>query len=104
IGGGIAGPAAALALRKVGIDSTVYEAYETTADDAGGVLMVAPNGLDTLGIIGVNLGAIGQPIQRQVIADAGGKHLFEFSGVPGLPPSRVVFRSELYRALHDRAA
>ncbi|MET8339460.1 NAD(P)-binding protein, partial [Streptosporangium canum] len=28
IGGGIAGPVTALALRKAGIEATVYEAYE----------------------------------------------------------------------------
>ena len=31
VGGGIAGPVAALALRKAGIDATVYEAYDTAA-------------------------------------------------------------------------
>ena len=32
VGGGIAGPVAALALRKAGIAATVYEAYPSTAD------------------------------------------------------------------------
>src|SRR5438128_7212334 len=43
IGGGIAGPAAALALRKAGIEAIVYEAYPSTAEGMGGMLMVAPN-------------------------------------------------------------
>src|SRR2546426_1054990 len=41
VGGGNAGPAAALALRKAGIGSTVYEAYPSSADGLGGKLMVA---------------------------------------------------------------
>lgn len=103
IGGGVAGPAAALALHKAGIDATVCEAYESTADGIGGVLMVAPNGLDALEVLGVDLGDIGQPIRRQVIADHRGKRLMRFDGVPGLAPSRVLWRSQLHRALHDHA-
>ena len=48
IGGGIAGPVTALALRKAGIDATVYEAYPTTADGIGGTLALAPNGVAAL--------------------------------------------------------
>ncbi len=103
IGGGVAGPATALALRKAGIPSTVYEEYGTTSDGVGGVLAVAPNGLNALGIIGVDIGTLGQPIQRQVMTDGNGKRWFEFDGLPGLPASRVVWRSELHRALHDHA-
>src|SRR5689334_9749546 len=103
IGGGIAGPACALALRKAGIASTVYEAHASTAEGVGGALSVAPNGLQALSVIDVDLHDIGQPNQRQVIADASGKKLMEFTGIPGLPPSRVLWRHELYRAVQDRA-
>lgn len=48
IGGGIAGPVAALALQKAGIDAVIYEAYPSRAYDAGGGLTLAPNGLDAL--------------------------------------------------------
>jgi len=54
IGGGIAGPVAAMALRRAGIEPTVYEAYAGTADGVGGMLTVAPNGLDALRIIGAD--------------------------------------------------
>jgi 2-polyprenyl-6-methoxyphenol hydroxylase-like FAD-dependent oxidoreductase len=101
IGGGIAGPIAALALRKAGIGATIYEAYATSAEGIGGMLNVAPNGLDALRVVGVELDGIGQPIQRMVIADGRGKRLGGFDGVPGLPPSRVVLRSDLYRLLHE---
>jgi 2-polyprenyl-6-methoxyphenol hydroxylase-like FAD-dependent oxidoreductase len=36
VGGGIAGPATAMALRKAGIEATVYEAYPSTAGAVGG--------------------------------------------------------------------
>src|SRR4051794_38046203 len=48
IGGGIAGTVTAMALRKAGIDSTVYEAYRTGADDIGAFLTIMSNGLDAL--------------------------------------------------------
>jgi 2-polyprenyl-6-methoxyphenol hydroxylase-like FAD-dependent oxidoreductase len=103
IGGGIAGPVAALALRKAGIVATVYEAYGTTAEGLGGMLMLAPNGLDALRIVGVDASAVGQPIQRMVMGDGRGKRFGEFAGLPGLPPSRVMWRSDLYRVLRDQA-
>src|SRR5437667_295333 len=43
VGGGIAGPVAALALRKAGIAATVYEAYPSPAAGIAGTLG-APNG------------------------------------------------------------
>jgi FAD-dependent urate hydroxylase len=38
IGGGIAGPVAAMALLKAGIEPTVFEAHGPTAGVAGGTL------------------------------------------------------------------
>ena len=46
IGGGIAGPAAAMALRRAGIEATVCEAQPRTADGGGVFLTLASNGLD----------------------------------------------------------
>jgi 2-polyprenyl-6-methoxyphenol hydroxylase-like FAD-dependent oxidoreductase len=105
IGGGIAGPVAAMALRRAGIEPTVYEAYAGTADGVGGMLTVAPNGLDALRIIGADevVRGIGQPMERTVMADGRGKRIGEFSGLSGLPPSQALWRPELYRALHDHA-
>jgi 2-polyprenyl-6-methoxyphenol hydroxylase-like FAD-dependent oxidoreductase len=48
IGGGVAGPVAAMALRRVGIEAIVYEAYARTSEDVGSYLTVATNGLDAL--------------------------------------------------------
>ena len=47
IGGGIAGPAIALFLKKAGLQPIVFEAYER-ASDIGGGLQVAPNGMRVL--------------------------------------------------------
>ena len=104
IGGGIAGPVTALALRKAGIEATVYEAYSDTADGIGGTLMVAPNGLDALRIVGAEQGLAGQAIRRMVMTDGRGRRIGEFGDLPGLPPSRVMWRGELYRAIRERAA
>jgi FAD-dependent urate hydroxylase len=52
IGGGIAGPATAMALQKAGIEATVYEAYHSTAEAVGGGLSIAPNGQAALAVLG----------------------------------------------------
>ncbi|HYW89681.1 MAG TPA: NAD(P)/FAD-dependent oxidoreductase, partial [Chloroflexota bacterium] len=103
IGGGIAGPATALALHKAGIHSTVYEAYASSAEGLGGTLMVAPNGLNALATIGLDqaVSAVGQPIERMVMADARGKSLMDIPALPGLPASRLMWRSDLYRVVRD---
>src|SRR5262245_14592011 len=44
IGSGIAGPITAIALRKAGIEATVHEAYDYSADGVGSFLTVAVNG------------------------------------------------------------
>ncbi|WP_345681325.1 FAD-dependent oxidoreductase, partial [Streptosporangium roseum] len=105
IGGGIAGPVTALALRAAGIEATVYEAYAITADGVGGQLTIAPNGLAALGIVGADevVRAIGLPMVRTIMTDGSGKRMGEFPGLAGLPPSRALWRADLYRALHDHA-
>ncbi|MFN8454990.1 MAG: FAD-dependent monooxygenase [Anaerolineae bacterium] len=53
IGGGIAGPALAIALKRAGIESTVYESSQTPRDDTGAFLNLAPNGLNALHALGL---------------------------------------------------
>ncbi|GAA0981372.1 FAD-dependent monooxygenase [Acrocarpospora macrocephala] len=103
IGGGIAGPVAALALHKAGITATVYEAYPSTADGIGGTFSLAPNGVAALRTIGAaeTVTAISTPLPRMVMS-VGGKHL-DLPGLADLPPMQQVHRSDLYRSLHDRA-
>jgi 2-polyprenyl-6-methoxyphenol hydroxylase-like FAD-dependent oxidoreductase len=51
IGGGLAGPAAAMALAKAGIEPTIYEARAEGAPVRGGGFNIASNGLDALAAI-----------------------------------------------------
>ncbi|GGU93546.1 FAD-dependent oxidoreductase [Actinomadura cremea] len=106
IGGGIAGPVTALALRKAGIEAAVYEAYASTADGVGVTLTIAPNGLAALRVVGADeavLG-IGQPLNRAEMQDGRGGRIGEMPGLAGLPPSRGLWRDELCRVLHETAA
>jgi 2-polyprenyl-6-methoxyphenol hydroxylase-like FAD-dependent oxidoreductase len=105
IGGGIAGPVAALALRRAGIDSVVCEARGTPADGVGGMLSIAPNGLDALGIVGADRTVLahGQPITTMIMADGQGRQIGEFPALAGLPPNLAMSRSELGRLLQDQA-
>lgn len=48
IGCGIAGPAMALALQKVGVQAVIYEAREAADDTRGAFLGISPNGLNIL--------------------------------------------------------
>ncbi|MER8102345.1 FAD-dependent monooxygenase [Kitasatospora sp. NPDC094016] len=104
IGGGIAGPVTALALRRAGVEAVVFEAYESSAEGIGGTFMIAPNGLDALATVGLGaeVGAIGQPIGPMLIEDGRGGVLAEFAGLPDLPPGRVMRRAELYEVLQRR--
>lgn len=102
IGDGIAGPIAALAFRKAGIEASIFEGFKTPADGLGGMLMVAPNGLEALRIVGVDVTAIGQPISRMVVGDGDGKELGSFPRLARLPSSQIVRRSDLYRVLNER--
>ena len=53
VGGGVAGPACAIALRRVGIEAVVLERRPASDPDAGSYLTVAPNGLAALDVLGV---------------------------------------------------
>ena len=105
IGGGVAGPVMAMALQKAGIEATVYEAYSAAADSIGGMLTVAPNGLDALAIVDADeaVRLVGQPMSSMIMADGRGRQIGEFPGLDGLQPSRALWRFDLCRVLRDRA-
>ncbi|MGQ4390053.1 FAD-dependent oxidoreductase [Streptomyces sp. SAS_270] len=105
IGGGIAGPVAAMALRKAGIEAAVYEAYDSTADGVGGGMSIAPNGLNALDAIGAGhlVRAIGTPVTAMGLRSWTGKHLARFAPPSRLPSLQFVWRSDLYRAIYDEA-
>jgi 2-polyprenyl-6-methoxyphenol hydroxylase-like FAD-dependent oxidoreductase len=103
IGGGIAGPVAAMALQKAGIQATVYEAYAGTADGVGGGLSIAPNGQNALAVLGADhvVRDIGLPVTAMVLQNSTGRRIAEFPSPPGLPVMQFVWRPELYRAFYD---
>src|SRR5215469_12389817 len=93
IGGGIAGPVAAMALQKAGIDAVV------------GGLTLAPNGLDALDVIGLGdlVRPVGTPMTGIVMQDWKGARLGEFGNPPGVPPMQFFYRRDLYRVLYEEA-
>ncbi|MFC4019867.1 FAD-dependent monooxygenase [Micromonospora sp. GCM10011542] len=103
IGGGIAGPVTALALRRAGITATVHEAYPGTADGIGGTLALAPNGVAALGAVDADeaVTATATPIRRTAMAV--GRRRMDLPTLADAPPLRVVHRADLHRVLHDRA-
>ncbi|WP_430790424.1 FAD-dependent monooxygenase [Actinoplanes sp. G11-F43] len=106
VGGGVAGPVAAMALRKAGIEATLFEAYPTAADGVGVTLTLAPNGLAALGILGVDdvVRAIGQPMNTTVVTDGYGA-LIGTTPNPAVEPETLgVWRDELSRVLLEQAA
>ncbi|MEU4601222.1 FAD-dependent monooxygenase [Nocardia sp. NPDC023988] len=103
IGGGIAGPVAATALRTAGIDAHVYEAYSGPSDGIGSGLALAPNGIAALDILGA-----GDPVRRIASPVSGmrlrvGGRMHEVPTLSDQPPLQLVDRGELHRALHDHA-
>ena len=108
VGGGVAGPVAAMALRQAGIDSFVYEAYAGGADDAGAFLTFSSNGLDALRTIHAHDVVLseGFPTPRMTIQSGTGKHLGDVPNGGTLPDgtvSQTLKRADLYRALRDEA-
>ena len=78
IGAGIAGPVAAMALRKAGIQPTVYEAHPPTrAEGIGTFLTIASNGIDALRVIGADEPALaaGFPTPTIMLRSTTGKNL-----------------------------
>ncbi|GAA4533449.1 FAD-dependent monooxygenase [Amycolatopsis samaneae] len=106
IGGGIAGAASAIALRKAGIAADVHEAHPHGADDLGAFLTIMHNGMDALRAVDAHRGVIaasfpaadvefyaadGRLLSRQPMGSDRGE----------LMTPRTIRRAGLYRALHD---
>jgi FAD-dependent urate hydroxylase len=108
VGGGVAGPVAAMALQRAGIDPVVYEAYTGGADDAGAFLTFASNGLDALRAIDAHNLVVdkGFPTPRMEIQSGTGKHLGVVPNGGMLSDgtvSQTLRRADLYRTLRDEA-
>jgi FAD-dependent urate hydroxylase len=108
IGAGIAGPVVAMALQRVGIAATVYEAYETPADGLGGTIGLATNGLDALRALGAHavVTAAGFPTPRVATWLGSGRRVGGWDAGAPLADGTVtvtVRRGDLYAALRAEA-
>jgi FAD-dependent urate hydroxylase len=108
IGGGIAGPVAAMALGQADIDAAVYEAHPSGAEGIGVFFTLASNGIDALRTIGADGPALapGFPTPGITLRSTTGKRL----GATriGLPladgtTSHTLKRAELYEAIRKEA-
>jgi FAD-dependent urate hydroxylase len=108
IGGGIAGPVAAMALQRAGVQATVYEAHPHSAEGVGIFLTLASNGIDALRTIDADKRAVaaGFPTPGILLRSTTGKDL----GVArtGLSladgtTSHTMKRADLYQAIRDEA-
>ena len=108
VGGGIGGPATALALQRVGIEPVVFEAYPPPAGDVGSYFTVTPNGLDVLRTLGLleATRAEGIPTQQNVLWNERGQRL---AAIPlGQPRAdgtvaQTLKRARLGRLLREEA-
>src|ERR1700722_4475603 len=93
-GGGVAGSASAIALARVGVDVTLYEAYEDPAGPVGSYVSLAVNGLRTLDAPGC------LPAVQAPAGPAPQRH--DHAGRPGRPAARG--RARRGRPDRDRPA
>ncbi|AEB43721.1 FAD-dependent monooxygenase [Micromonospora maris] len=105
VGGGIAGPVTAMALRRAGIEATVYEGHPSAADGAGVTLTLAPNGLAALRAVDAEQAVreVGLPMRRTVITDGRGGLIGTLPHVAVEPVTVGLWRDDLARALRERA-
>jgi 2-polyprenyl-6-methoxyphenol hydroxylase-like FAD-dependent oxidoreductase len=109
IGGGIAGPVAAAALQKAGIEPLVYEAYRGDAESVGAFLTVGLNGIDALRAVEMDAPALarGFATPRMVITNGSGRVLVDVPNGGTLPDGThalTISRPDLYAALRSEAA
>src|SRR5262245_49735345 len=108
IGGGIAGPATAMALQKAGIDSVIYEARTAGAEGIGAFLTLASNGVDALRTLGAHEPALaaGFPTPTITLRSGTGKRLGETRTGQTLADgttSHTIKRADLYQVLYQEA-
>ncbi|ATL71168.1 FAD-dependent oxidoreductase [Nocardia terpenica] len=107
IGSGIAGPVAAMALQKVGIESVVYEARPRSTDAIRAIVTVFANGMDALRTVEADLPVLdcSFPAERSEAFDSGGRPLGQRSmgGLYGVGPRTLTYQ-RLCQVLADEAA
>ncbi|NKQ52173.1 monooxygenase [Amycolatopsis sp. K13G38] len=92
-GGGIAGPAVALALHKAGFQATVFEGHADTGEDAGAFLTLARNGITALAQFDADdlVAGAGFPLTSMQVLTSDG----ETAATAPLPGYRCLRRAEL---------
>ncbi len=77
VGGGVAGTASAIGLRRLGAEVRLYEAYPDPGGEVGSYLSIAANGLHALDELGclARVQARGYPVARQRMWSGDGKLL-----------------------------
>ncbi len=108
VGGGIAGPAVAMALQMAGIDSVVYEAHAAPAEGIGTFLTLATNGVAALRALGAEEPAVaaGFATTASVLWSGTGKRLGAAAMSMTLEDGTTGYtlkRADLYQAIHDQA-
>ena len=108
VGGGVAGPAVALGLHRVGIESVVLERRAVVDPDAGSYLTLSPNGLAALGALDAlePVRQVGFGSRANLMYGATGRLLGELPLGPPLADGTVgltVKRSRLAAALTEEA-
>jgi 2-polyprenyl-6-methoxyphenol hydroxylase-like FAD-dependent oxidoreductase len=107
IGGGIAGPVAAMFFKRAGVDAEVYEARREIDNYTGWFLNLAGNGIEVLKTLGIDaaISAEGSPAPRMIISSANGKRLGEVrnGARAGLTESVIIRRGVLQQRLHEAA-
>lgn len=108
IGGGIAGPVLAIALRRVGIDSTVFERGSRDDDQRGAWITFQANGMDALRAIDLAgpIESLGYPVDDIGFVNGAGRSLGRMPLAARRPDgqtSMMMPRADLYRALADQA-
>jgi 2-polyprenyl-6-methoxyphenol hydroxylase-like FAD-dependent oxidoreductase len=108
-GGGLAGPATAMALAKAGIEPIIFEARAESAPVRGGGFNIASNGLDALAAIGAleATAGLGLPAPRLTMYGRGGRPLGTVTtGLPGPGGQDTTSfkRQDLFAAVQGEAA
>jgi 2-polyprenyl-6-methoxyphenol hydroxylase-like FAD-dependent oxidoreductase len=108
IGGGVAGPAAAMFLAADGWEVEIFEAAANPDDYAGAFLNVATNGLTVLDALGLReqLLSDAHPAPHMIMWSSTGKQLGTVPNGPAGDPARgsaVVRRGWLHRVLREGA-
>lgn len=106
IGGGVAGPVAAMALQRAGVEATVHEADPLAADDSGLFFTFQANGLDALRAVGAGALVPGFATTSMRFRSGSGKCLGEVGMGEPLADGTVgvtVRRADLHGALRDEA-